>query len=187
MTENKMVYIASPYAGDITRNVEFAKAACLFAMRQDCTPVAVHLLYPQLLDDAEPVQRQAATRMGLRVLDACDELWLCGSRISPGMQMELDYARQVHIPIREVSEAEIREVISMEQKYGVWAVRSAASVCGAAEAWLKDNGEPLRFDTMEQAAEYADRLNAGLATGNVRYYPKEAGPELVTGMSMGMR
>ncbi|MGX8710957.1 MAG: hypothetical protein ACQGTM_12015 [bacterium] len=76
MSENKLVYICSPYAGDIEKNVEFAKAACMYAMRQNCTPVAVHLLYPQLLDDSEPVQRQAGIRMGLRILEAADELWL---------------------------------------------------------------------------------------------------------------
>ena len=32
MSENKLVYIASPYAGDIEKNVAFAKAACRYAM-----------------------------------------------------------------------------------------------------------------------------------------------------------
>lgn len=187
MTENKMVYIASPYAGEVERNVRFAKAACLFAMRQDCTPVAVHLLYPQLLDDSDPAQREAGVRMGLRVLEACDELWLCGDRISRGMSAELTAAKRLGIPVRQIPESEITEVISMEQKYGVWAVRSAASICGAAEAWLKENGEPLRFDTMEQAAEYAEKLNAGICTANVHYYPKEAGPELAPAPRMGMK
>lgn len=67
MTENKMVYIASPYAGEVERNVRFAKAACLFAIRQDCTPVAVHLLYPQLLDDSDPRSGRQASA------------WACGS------------------------------------------------------------------------------------------------------------
>ncbi len=187
MTENKMVYIASPYAGEVERNVHFAKAACLFAMRQDCTPVAVHLLYPQLLDDSDPAQREKGVRMGLRVLEACDELWLCGDRLSRGMNAELAAAERLGITVRQIPESEITEVISMEQKYGVWAVRSAASICGAAEAWLKENGEPLRFDTMEQAAKYAEGLNAGLGTANVRYYPKEAGPELLPAPRMGMK
>lgn len=28
MERNKLVYIASPYSGDVERNVAFAKAAC---------------------------------------------------------------------------------------------------------------------------------------------------------------
>jgi hypothetical protein len=76
MSENKLVYICSPYAGEVRKNVEFAKAACRYAMEQNCTPVAVHLLYPQFLDDHDPVQREAGLSMGHRVLEACDELWL---------------------------------------------------------------------------------------------------------------
>jgi len=40
-------------------------------------------------------------------------------------------------------------------KYGIWAMRSAASVCGAMEAWLKSDGVPLEFDTYEEAAAKA--------------------------------
>lgn len=39
MSENKLIYICSPYAGDIEKNVEFAKATCRYAIRQNCTPV----------------------------------------------------------------------------------------------------------------------------------------------------
>lgn len=38
MGSNKLVYIASPYAGDVEENVAFAKAACRYAMEQDVTP-----------------------------------------------------------------------------------------------------------------------------------------------------
>ncbi|MFR4783806.1 MAG: DUF4406 domain-containing protein [Pilosibacter sp.] len=93
MKESRLVYIASPYAGDIQSNVEFAKAACRFAVSQGATPLAVHLLYPQILDDRIPDERTAGIQMGLRVLRACDELWVCGDFISHGMQAELDAAK----------------------------------------------------------------------------------------------
>lgn len=175
---NKLIYIASPYAGDVRRNVEFAKAECRYAMAEGHTPVAVHLLYPQLLDDGDPAQRAAGLTMGHRVLEACDELWVCGERISTGMAAEITEAEKLGIPIREVSAEQIQGEISMEQKYGVWAVRSAASVCGAAESWCKHNGKPMEFDTMAQATEHADQLNKSCYTANVHYYPKEMEPEL---------
>jgi hypothetical protein len=62
----KLVYICSPYAGDIEANITFAKAACRYVMEEDCAPVAVHLLYPQILDDSIPAQRELGIRMGLR-------------------------------------------------------------------------------------------------------------------------
>jgi len=33
-----------------------------------------------------------------------------------------------------------------ETTYGVWAVRSGASIFGHAEAWCKEDGKPLEFD-----------------------------------------
>lgn len=86
------MYIASPYAGDVEQNIEFARAACRMAMSLGCVPVAAHLLYPQMLDDAIPEQREMGIRMGLRLLGVCRELWLCGERISNGMQEEYDTA-----------------------------------------------------------------------------------------------
>ena len=41
-----------------------------------------------------------------------------------------------------------------ETTYGVWAVRSGASIFGHAEAWCKENGKPLEFDTRETAEAY---------------------------------
>ncbi len=64
----KLVYICSPYAGDIENNVEFAKAACRYAVAQGHAPVAVHLLYPLFLNDTVPEERRTGIRMGLRVL-----------------------------------------------------------------------------------------------------------------------
>lgn len=98
MTDGRLVYIASPYAGDVKRNVAFAKAACRYAAASGCTPVAVHLMYPQFLDDRVPEEREQGTRMGLRVLAACDELWLCGERVSAGMQAEKTEAERLGIP-----------------------------------------------------------------------------------------
>lgn len=107
MTESRLVYIASPYAGDIPSNVEFAKAACRFAVSQGATPLAVHLLYPQILDDRIPDERTAGIQMGLHVLKACDELWVCGDFISHGMQAELDAAKEWGIPVKQIRAEEL--------------------------------------------------------------------------------
>ena len=104
----KLVYICSPYAGEIESNVGFAKAACHYAMRQGCAPVAVHLLYPQFLDDAVSSEREAGIRMGLRVLAACEELWVCGAHISSGMRQEIAEAKRLGIPVRYLSANQIK-------------------------------------------------------------------------------
>ena len=49
----------------------------------------------------------------------------------------------------------------MEQKtYGVWEVRGSGSVFGAAQAWCKENGKPLEFDSENAAKTYAAELKA---------------------------
>lgn len=109
MSRGKLIYIASPYAGDIEANTAFAKKACRYAIHQGYTPIAVHLLYPQMLDDNDPAERELGLRLGHRVLDVCDELWCCGSRISSGMAREIAEAQRLGIPIRQIGEQEIQQ------------------------------------------------------------------------------
>ena len=64
------------------------------------------------------------------------------------------------------------------QCYGVWAVRSAASVFGHYEAWSKHNDVPIVFLSQEAAQQQAARYKK--IAGNiakVHYYAKEMEPE----------
>lgn len=106
----RIVYIASPYAGDIEGNTAFARNACRYCGEQGHTPIAVHLLYPQIYNDASPEERRRALQMGLHLLEVCDELWVCGDTISPGMEGEIRRATELGIPIRYVSRQEIESI-----------------------------------------------------------------------------
>lgn len=99
----KLVYIASPLSGDVETNLDFARQACLYAMAQGVTPFAPHLLYPQMLDDNDPAQRELGMKMGNQMLALCDELWLCGDITSPGMAKERALAEDLDIPVQWVS------------------------------------------------------------------------------------
>ena len=114
MAEKKLVYIASPYAGDVTENIKTAQEACRYAVEQGAVPIAVHLMYPQFLDDGSPKDRETGLQMGLRVLGVCDELWLCGDRVSSGMQKELEAAERLSIPVRRVSGQELAGSLAQE-------------------------------------------------------------------------
>lgn len=48
-----LVYICSPYAGDVERNVNMARVYSRFAVRNTCIPIAPHLLYPQFMMTAD--------------------------------------------------------------------------------------------------------------------------------------
>ena len=79
--ESRMIYICSPYAGNTEENIAFARQACGYAIRQGAVPLAPHLLYPQILNDSVPEERETGIRLGLEMLERCEELWICGDRI----------------------------------------------------------------------------------------------------------
>lgn len=115
-----VVYIASPLSGDVEQNLQFARQACRYAISEGVVPFAPHLLYTQMLDDSDPEERQLGIDMGNRMLKLCDELWLCGDRISPGMAGEKELAERLGIPVRSVSTEEIQSMeLSLTEGMGM--------------------------------------------------------------------
>jgi hypothetical protein len=98
------VFICSPFAGNTKRNTEKAKRYMKFAMDKGAIPFAPHLLYPLVLDESDPVQRELGMFFGMVWLGKCDELWVFGSRISSGMSVEINKAKRRLIPIKYFTE-----------------------------------------------------------------------------------
>lgn len=99
-----LVFICSPFAGDVAGNTEKARSYSQFAVTRNCIPVAPHLLFPQFMDDADPYQRDLAIFMGLVLLSKCLELWVFGETVTAGMSVELAKAKQRDIRIRYFTE-----------------------------------------------------------------------------------
>ena len=61
-----------------------------------------------------------------------------------------------------------------ETVYGVWAVRSGNSIFGYAEAWCKDHGKVIEFESRAEAEKYASERNKETSY-NCHYYvrPKQ--------------
>lgn len=97
-----VVYVCSPYSGDIEANVRKARRYCRYAADQGCIPLAPHLLFPQFLD--EKTERNLALFMGIALLSKCAALWIFGERISQGMEAEIRYAQKKGKPIKYISE-----------------------------------------------------------------------------------
>ena len=81
-----------------------------YAISEEMNPICPHLLYTQMLDDSDPEERQLGIDLGNRMLRLCDELWLCGDRISPGMAGEKEMAERLGIPVRSVGTEEIQSM-----------------------------------------------------------------------------
>lgn len=95
-----IVYICSPYAGEIDKNVEAARRYSRFAVDMGCIPVAPHLLFPQFLDDASPGERQLGLFFGNALMTKCSEVWVFGETISAGMRAEIKRARWKNYRLR---------------------------------------------------------------------------------------
>ena len=102
----KLIYICSPYAGEVESNVEKAKEYCKYVIKEGNAPLAVHLLYPQILNDDNQQEREMGLMFGLKLLSVCDEIWIFGGRISEGMRTEIQAAKKMKIPRRYVSSKE---------------------------------------------------------------------------------
>lgn len=95
-----IVYICSPYAGDIEKNVAAARRYSRFAMENGCIPFAPHLLFPQFMDDRKPMERELAMFFGNALMSKCAELWVFGDTVSSGMAAEIERAKRKNYPIR---------------------------------------------------------------------------------------
>lgn len=98
------VYIVSKYAGNIEQNTAAAVTYARYAIEKKRIPVVSHLLYPQILDDGDPQQRELGLLFGQALLAMCDEVWVFGTEHSTGMQAELHEARRMKKRIRFYNE-----------------------------------------------------------------------------------
>ena len=98
----RLVIVESPYAGDVDRNVAYARAAMRDCLHRGEAPFASHLLYtqPDVLDDDSPAERAHGIEAGLA--------WGCVANatvvysdlgMTRGMQQGVDRAKRDGRPV----------------------------------------------------------------------------------------
>lgn len=95
-----LVYICSPYLGNIAGNVENARRYSRFAFEKGYIPIAPHLLFTQFLDDTNPKERELGLHFGNVLMSLCREVWVFGDAISAGMEIEIKRARWKNYRLR---------------------------------------------------------------------------------------
>lgn len=91
MTE--LMYICSPYRGDVENNVIYARKLTRLAVENGFCPVTVHLYLTQVLDDDNPEERKRGLKAGQEILKQCKYVLVGNaSGYSEGMLAELDIA-----------------------------------------------------------------------------------------------
>lgn len=98
------VFIATPYratdAATLLRNRKYALSCLLDSTERGEAPFASHLLYPQVLSDADPDLRDYGIRCGICFLEVCHVLAVYEDYgISEGMGLEIQAAQRAGIPI----------------------------------------------------------------------------------------
>lgn len=101
----RKVYVASKFAGDMAANVTAAITYCRRVIDEGYMPVASHLLYPQILNDNNPAERELGLLFGLALLRMCDEVWVFGT-VSPGVAQEIEEAKRLKKQIRYFKEVD---------------------------------------------------------------------------------
>ena len=101
----KRIFVCSRYAGDTVRYQAVAERLCRRVIEAGHAPFAPHLLYPRVLSDRDPAERELGIACGLAFMEACDEVWVyTGDGVSSGMKRELHQAHRLGKPVVEIEE-----------------------------------------------------------------------------------
>lgn len=98
----RLVIVESPYAGDVARNVDYARRCIRDCLLRGESPIASHLLYTQrgILDDAIPAERALGIAAGLEWRKVSDvSVFYVDLGWSPGMTFALRSAKREKRPV----------------------------------------------------------------------------------------
>jgi hypothetical protein len=103
----KFIYVAHPLGAgpDRTKNLLDAAAWCAWvADQRDVDGGMLIPIAPWISVAAHwpETRRDEGLALDLATIDRCDEVWLCGPRVSPGMRIEAEHARAIGLPVRRV-------------------------------------------------------------------------------------
>lgn len=97
-----LVYICSPFSGDIEGNKQKASEFAHFAYKKGCIPMTPHLLFP-FMNDESPNERALALHMDIVLMGKCQEVWVLSERITAGMTAEIEKATKRKQTVRYFS------------------------------------------------------------------------------------
>ena len=100
----KRVILESPFAGDIERNVAYARACLRDCLQRGEAPIASHLLFtqPGVLSDDVPDERKMGIAAGLAWVSVADVMVVyIDYGISPGMAAAMETAEKRGLPVEK--------------------------------------------------------------------------------------
>lgn len=103
-----LVLLESPFAGEVERNIGYARRALRHSISLGECPIAGHLLYTQVLDDGLPDERELGIKLHTNWLRSVDLVAVYQDYgVSPGMQYAITLAQSHGIPVEYRTLAEV--------------------------------------------------------------------------------
>ena len=96
------VVIESPFAGDVEKNLEYARKCMADSLRRGEAPYASHLLFTQggILDDTIPEERELGIRAGFIWGEMAEKVVVYQDMgMSKGMELGVEEARRRGTPV----------------------------------------------------------------------------------------
>jgi hypothetical protein len=92
---NMLIYVCSPYRGDVKRNKEYARHLTRVALEHGLVPVTPHLYITEVTNEDKPEEREMGLNAGNEILRICNFI-LVGDKygISSGMSQEIQKAKE---------------------------------------------------------------------------------------------
>ena len=99
-----LVYVCSPYRGNVDENIINARKYSRFTFDKKNIPITPHLLYPQFINDNDLFERNIAIhKINYVLIGLCKEMWVFGDVITEGMEREILIAKKRKMRIRYFS------------------------------------------------------------------------------------
>ena len=99
-----LVYVCSPFRGNVDENVINARKYSRFTFDEKNIPITPHLLYPQFINDNDLFERNIAIhKINYVLIGLCKEMWVFGDVITEGMEREILIAKKRKMRIRYFS------------------------------------------------------------------------------------
>ena len=104
----KLVYVAAPLGdgADRPKNLERAAKWVAWAAEQGVAPVCTWIVLASQWDES---RRDEGLAIDCALIERCDEVWACGPRVSPGMNVELTHAKNHNIPVHLLVNPELKD------------------------------------------------------------------------------
>jgi len=121
VTSRRRVYICSPCRATTVKgvllNMRIARLYAYYAhVNMGVNACAPHAYLPTMLCDERSTDRELALRFGRNMIEISDEIWVCGSTISEGIQCEIEFAKELGLPVHVFNKSLLRTVKHIETK-----------------------------------------------------------------------